>query len=336
MQALNNDFLRYWCYQLKTYDCDPSLYLMNYLFNRYEFNLEQKYWLCWIYANTYHLPTAWVIWNEFPDFAHVGIERLTRFQGDNYTRLPYQKDQKWLRGKLPETFAAYRAAVEPHGSQLAFWDAVAPDDSFSPAWQTILGKTFPRFGRYTAWFYLQSLNECCGHDFVPPSMFFSDPSCKQPREGACLAVLPKFNRPPTDAELESWCDDQIILAHGILAEELETLPVSPDRFSLETSLCAWSKMPRGAPKGRYLGYYLDRMAEDIIKTSEQEWPGIEWDALWDGRREILLPELNQDKVNPWMMDTYPTSGSYTVDVDLLYRLDQWYDTQCAKSYNFLL
>ncbi len=334
MQALTSPFLRFWCYQLKTYDCDPALYLMKYLFHRYEFNTEQKYWLCWIYANTYHLPTAWVIWNEFPDFSHVGQARLEAFQEANKHRLPYQKDQKWLRGRLPETFAAYKTVVDCYGSQLGMWSCM--DNQFGTAWQLLLSKAFPRFGRYTAWFYLQALNECCGHKFVPPSMFFSDPSCKQPREGACLAVHPKFNREPTNEELETWCDDQVILAHGILAEELDTLPVQPDRFSLETSLCAWSKMPRGAPKGRYLGYYLDRMAEDIVKTSEQGWTGVEWEALWDGRAEILLPSMNRDKVQAFEMDCYPSFGGLNADVYLLDSLHEWFDTQSQKSHNFLL
>jgi len=333
MQTLTNPFLRFWCYQLKTYDCDPALYLMKYLFHRYEFNIEQKYWLCWLYANTYHLPTAWVIWNEFPDFSHVGFERLQKFQTDNYTRLPYQKDQKWLRGKLPETFQAYQAIADSCGSQQQIWWTMNND--FGMAWSLLLSKAFPRFGRYTAWFYLQALNECCGHSFVPPSMFFSDPSCKQPREGAALAVHPRFNRDPTNEELETWCDDQIILAHGILAEDLADLPVQPDRFSLETSLCAWSKMPRGAPKGRYLGYYLDRMAEDINKTASQGWTGIEWQALWDGRNEVLLKDLNMRQVVLEDMDLYPRTGRFTGH-SLHQKLDTWFDAQCQKSYNFLL
>lgn len=305
--------------------------MMKYLFRRYEFNVEQKYWFCWIFANTYHLPTAWVIWNEFPDFSHVGFERLQKFQEYNYTRLPYQKDQKWLRGRLPETFSAYKKVVDNMGSQQQLWDWSR--DKFSSAWGLLLGKDFPRFGRYTAWFYLQALNECCGHKFVPPSMFFNDPSCKQPREGCRLAM----GKPDASfAEMEEWGDYQIILANGVLADELGNLPVQPDRFSLETSLCAWSKMPRGAPKGRYLGYYLDRMAEDIVKTAECDWVGIEWGALWEGRAEILLPDLNHKMVILPDMDLYTHASRFVGDTDLAARLDEWFTQQCSKSQNFLL
>lgn len=336
MQALTNPFLRFWCYQLKTFDCDPALYLMNYLFHRYEFNAEQKYWLCWLYANTYHLPTAWVIWNEFPDFAYVGQARLEEFQRDNFARLPYQKDQKWLRGRLPETFAAYRAAVAPYGNQTMFWSKRAPNDNFGDAWKMLLGKEFPRFGRYTAWFYLQALNECCSHNFVPPSMFFSDPSCKQPREGCYLAMHTTGRGDVSDVEMEEFCDDMILLANGVLADDLGSISVVPDRFSLETSLCAWSKMPRGAPKGRYLGYYLDRMAEDIIKTQSCLWNGIEWEALWDGRAEMLLPIFNHDAVLINHMNIYPGTGSTVVDPATERQLDKWFSHQCSKSHNFLL
>ena len=101
-----------WCeWSLLHKDCDPALWLLNYLFDRFEHNIEQKFWISWIYGTTYHLPTAWIIWNEFPDFELVDQERLQEWNNKNYQRLRYQTDTKWNKGHLPQQFASYKRWV---------------------------------------------------------------------------------------------------------------------------------------------------------------------------------------------------------------------------------
>ena len=65
----------------------PNPHMLNYLFDRYEHNIEQKLWVCWLFGTTYYAPTAWVIWNEFPDFELVGSQRLEGWNSENYRRL---------------------------------------------------------------------------------------------------------------------------------------------------------------------------------------------------------------------------------------------------------
>jgi hypothetical protein len=319
---LTSPFLRFWCYQLAVYDCDPALYVMRYLFNRFEFNREQRLWLCWLYANTYQLPTAWVMWNEFPDFENVGVRRLTRWTELNKHRLPYQKDQKWLRGRLPETFAAYQQAVGGR-TQDEFWSEY--DGYFDAAWGLIQSRTFPRFGRYTAWFYLQALMETCGLDFTPRQLFLTDPSSEMPRRGllAAAGMDPDVWDPGMVPDLEWYAGELIEAAETVVGTQ--DLPVRPNRFSLETSLCAYAKLGRGAPKGRYLGYYLDRFAQDILNTAHHGWDGIHWGALWESRQEILLPELNFSHVRPEEMEARPLLGECTTDAILSHRLDRWFN-----------
>lgn len=328
---LSNRFLQWWCYQLKTYDCDPALFMMQYLMDRFELNIEQRYWFCWIYANTYQVATSWVIFNEFPDFENVSLERLTTWQEKYKHHLPYQKDQKWLRGRLPETFAAYRDAC-PCGQEF-MWNCHA--DNFGSAWRQLLSQDFPKFGRYTAWFYLQALNECCGHSFVAPELFLGDDSSKQPRKGLALAYgLGEDPRKEQYEWLEQFADELIEAAVKILANEPH-LPVNPDRFSLETSLCSWSKLPRGSDgkRGRYLFYYLDRQAEDIQKTSQCHWQGIHWDALWEARSEMLLPGSTHPYVVTAEMDLFNRTGAFTSNESLQDSLDLWYHNNAQRAAN---
>ena len=331
------EFMRWYAYQLTTFDCDPAIYVMRYLIARYELNMEQRYWLCWLYANTYQLPTAWVMFNEFPDYENVCAKRIDHWCKDNVKRLPYQKDQKWLRGKLGETFASYKENLGD-SDQLGWFlkhRIFGPSGGFETLWKHINSK-FHRFGRYTTWFYLQALSEVCELDLTPTSLFLGDPSSKMPRTGLVRALLHELqDLPPcsNDAENCKVLDQMAIdlcfdVREAILPDEASDyaewpLPVKADLFSLETSLCSWAKIERGGPKGRYLGYYLDRFAEDITATSDQGWDGINWDALWEARDEILLPELNHKKVRLDEMECYPLLGTFCSDEQLLQRLAQY-------------
>ena len=57
-------------------DVDPAIAYMNYMVDRMELNEEQVLWMCFLYGVTYQLPSAYLIWNEYPDLELAGIPRL--------------------------------------------------------------------------------------------------------------------------------------------------------------------------------------------------------------------------------------------------------------------
>ena len=63
---------------------------------------------------------------------------------------------------------------------------------------------------------------------------------------------------------------------------------------METLLCSFKKIFRKS-RGRYLGYYLDRQAEEITKVEQDEWKGIDWNVFWQGREETLQKKLYENK-----------------------------------------
>ena len=63
---------------------------------------------------------------------------------------------------------------------------------------------------------------------------------------------------------------------------------------METCLCSYKKIFR-ENHGRYLGYYLDRQAEEIKMAEKDGWYGIDWDVLWQARNETLDLRLDQDR-----------------------------------------
>jgi hypothetical protein len=63
---------------------------------------------------------------------------------------------------------------------------------------------------------------------------------------------------------------------------------------METCLCSYKKIFR-EHHGRYLGYYLDRQAEEIIKVEGDGWYGIDWDVLWQSREETIDLRLDHKR-----------------------------------------
>jgi hypothetical protein len=65
-----------------------------------------------------------------------------------------------------------------------------------------------------------------------------------------------------------------------------TLSQHFDNFSMETALCAYKKLWR-VRRGRYVGYYLDRQSEEVMKAESDNWFGIDWEVIWQAREEIV-------------------------------------------------
>ena len=63
---------------------------------------------------------------------------------------------------------------------------------------------------------------------------------------------------------------------------------------METCLCSFKKIFR-EKHGRYLGYYLDRQAEEIMQCEKDGWYGIDWDVLWQARNETIDLRLDHKK-----------------------------------------
>jgi len=296
------DFINWYRWSLSIKDCDPAIHMTNYLFDRFEHNKEQKLWIAWIYGTTYYLPTTWVIWNEFPDMELVGSERLREWNNDNYKRLRYQTDTKWNKGHLPAQFESYKQWVGKRSQQEAFEPFLkgSASENFDQLWEEVKIK-FHKFGRYSTWFYLQTLKQCCGMQIEPGNLMLDDhEGSRSHRNGLCLALgLDEWvDKKLTPIEL-NYIDGQ---AYYILQEVKQEFP-NTDYFDMETCLCSFKKLFR-ENHGRYLGYYLDRQAEEIQQCENDSWNGIDWKPLWDSRTETLPKNLLTNRIDQSKMSLY--------------------------------
>lgn len=289
---------KYFYWSLKTYDCDSALFLMNYIHKRMELNIEQRYWVAWLFGNTYQLATAWVIANEFPDFENVDLDRLTIWNNENYKRLRYQSDQKWQKGHLPEMFRSYRENIYKVGkTQEEFFANICnsdnPFENFTKLNNHVVNNFF-KFGRYSSWFYLQTLKETCDLSIEPMDLLLNNENTHTQRDGLCYALALDY----MVGDKSLYKDKEVISVLNKASIDIvnrikhQHTDVKCDMFLLETILCAFKKTFRKS-RGRYLGYYLDRQFEDISVVEKDGWVGIDWQLLWDGRNEILDNRLNK-------------------------------------------
>ena len=290
-------FIRWYAWSLKYDDCDPAVWATNYLNKRYEHNDEQKLWLCWLYGNTYYLPTAWVLMNEFPDFELATVDRMTQWNTTNYKRLRYQTDTKWNKGHLPTMFASYQQYIgnQTQREKIESLYGYTEEENFDNLW-TSVKSGLHKFGRYSTWFYLQHLKHTAGVRINPTSLMLDDYDGSRSHRNGLLYALGQedsVDRKLTGSEyanLESQ-------AHEILCETEARFPElasSIDYFTMETCLCSFKKIFR-VSRGRYLGYYLDRQAEEIKQCESDGWYGIDWDVLWQARNETIDLRLDQDR-----------------------------------------
>lgn len=307
-------FKRWYAWSLKYEDCDPAVWATNYLNKRYEHNDEQKLWFCWLYGNTYNLPTAWVLMNEFPDFELATVDRITKWNTENYTKLRYQTDTKWNKGHLPVMFESYKKFIgdKTQREVVSSYYGNTREESFNSLWDNV--KTdLHKFGRYSTWFYLQHLKHTADVLIEPTSLMLDDYNGSLSHRNGLLLALGEDDK--YDAKLAT--SDYIRLqreSDSILSELRHEFPELKDKldyFTMETALCSFKKIFRKS-NGRYLGYYLDRQSEEILKASSDGWYGIDWDVMWQARAETLNRDLitpNKKQVDKSKYSSFLNSGS---------------------------
>lgn len=318
MQSLTNLelFERWYVWSIKFKDCDPAIWMTNYIFDRFKFNQEQKLWLCWLYGNTYHFPTAYLLWNEFPDYELVTVDRLEKWNTENYKRLRYQTDTKWSKGHLPKMFESYKAMIGPHKTQSDFFRRYNGD--FHKLWETVNEKQY-KFGRYSTWFYMQSLHMCCGIDLRPGSLMFSDyEGSRSHRNGWIYAVGPDtWLDKKLTTELYAGLESQAATFLHNLKKKYPEIQEEINPYTMETCLCSFKKIFR-KNQSRYLGYYLDRQAEEIMQIEKDGWYGIDWNVLWQARDETLDPRLTgRNKIRKELFGEYVETKNLS-RIDWLY------------------
>ena len=167
-----------------------------------------------------------------------------------------------------------------------------PKNNFEIVWNEIKNNLY-KFGRYSTWFYMQTLHSCGGLELEPNTLKLNDYSGSRSHRNGLLYALGQ------DALIDKKLTNK---QYNILEYKSKNILDNIKKYKksnfyeMETVLCSYKKLFRRS-NGRYLGYYLDRQAEEIKKVELDNWSGIDWNVFWQGREECLNKSLYKYKYN---------------------------------------
>jgi hypothetical protein len=262
-------------------DVDPSYGMLKYVSDRFELNTEQRFWVAFLYATCYCGPTTFYIYNEFPDFENIDINRMKVWWGKAKSKLYFQTDKRWIRSRNQwvDVCASYQQKIGKRKQSDVFsgFEGKNAFDSYENAWRSMSG--IYQFGRFAMFLYLEAVHVVTGFNMKPKTMDIAEAeSC---RNGLAFALnrtdlLKKTLNKEESCFLQKSFDDLVL--------DLETENEKNNVWNIETTLCAYKKYRLGK---RWIGYYLDRQHDEIKIMEQNVKEGVDWKVLWDFRKETI-------------------------------------------------
>lgn len=267
-------------------DVDPSIKCLEYLADRFELNMEQRYWIAWLYGMTYCATTVFFIYNEFPDYHTVDLSRMERWWAKYRNKLLFQTDRLRIKSnnQFIDAFKSYREQVGDN--QEEFWqNGVRTASAWTYQLSYHKASRLKFFGRFSIFNYLDTLYHITNLTCIPDSIKLREAdSC---RNGLAFAIgrvdLMNHNseRQLTTADL-NYLQGELLKLQGELHGNV---------YQIETTLCAYKKYRLGK---RFIGYYIERMRGEIQTMSTRIPEGVCWNVLYQFRLETYQPKyLNE-------------------------------------------
>ena len=298
-----DEYIRYHEHSARVGDIDPSYAMLRYVCDRFELNVEQRYWLAFIYALTYCGASVYYVYNEFPDYENLDSGRLNRWwDGGGRDAIICQTDARWRRSRnqFVDAIESYRRWIgnrtQAEHFALLCWEPT-PEERYDNIYKRAKFNLFT-FGQFTLFLYLEALHVITPCVLEPTDLDLDQAwSC---RNGMYYAYgLEEYIRDddvpiPIEARVqtaETWTD---------LRRRLAALETPPTIWQTETILCAYRKYCRtldgiAGPTGkRWVGYYLDRQADEIAKMEDHVRDGVAWRVLWQFREETYLEDFRAE------------------------------------------
>lgn len=163
------DYINYHIRSSEAKDIDPSNDCLRYISDRFELNIEQRYWLAFLFGTCYSATTVYYIYNEFPDFENVDVERLKRWWNENKQNTLFQTDRLRVKtqNKFVETFESYKNLIGDTTQENYFLSLKQPTPqmTYDNCYEDLIG--IKNFGRFTMFIYLEMINVLTGYDLEP-------------------------------------------------------------------------------------------------------------------------------------------------------------------------
>lgn len=283
------EYLHYHEASSRANDIDPQNDCLEYICNRYELNTEQRYWLAFLFATCYCAPTVFYIYNEFPDYETVDVNRLERWWKANKHKLVFQTDRARVRSndEFVNCFRSYRKIVGK--SQESHYSAMIrdnPKQTYINSFKTMSDVHY--FGRFSMFIYLEMVSVLTKIKMIPNDLDLRNAeSC---RNGLALAIdrqdlfthfkVKKIQKADYDS-LETGLDN---IQNRVADMAIKHKSI----FAIETTLCAFKKAKIGK---RHVGFYIERMRKEIEAMRCNVPKGVDWSVMYDFRKKNYNPKF---------------------------------------------
>tara|TARA_R100000541_G_scaffold8779_1_gene16327 strand:- start:2313 stop:3182 length:870 start_codon:yes stop_codon:yes gene_type:complete len=277
-------FIEYHIKSSEAKDIDPSNDCLRYVADRFELNIEQRYWLAFLFGTCYSSTNVYYIYNEFPDYENVDVNRLQRWWDSNRNKTLFQTDRLRVKtqNKFVETFVSYSKLLNGRSQSDFFQSLKQPTKqmTYDNCYKDL--SEIRNFGRFTMFIYLEMVNVLTGYELEPTHLDLKNAeSC---RNGLVYHLGNyELDTHKTKTKLEPKHINYLQYKFKELHQEIKLLNIDHKNiWNIETTLCAYKKYNKGK---RYIGYYIERQRQEIQKMEANVKDGVDWSVLWDFRNE---------------------------------------------------
>lgn len=267
------DYIKYHMDSAAIGDIDPANACLAYVADRFELNMEQRYWLAFLYSTCYCGATVYYMYQEFPDFENVDVGRLQRWWKANKDKCVFQTDRLRIKttNQFVPSFESYKQFIGSKTQQQKFREFRTPmaSQNYHNAYRGV--QEIRNVGRFTTFIYLEMLDVLTDYKCEPITIDWE--KADNCRKGLCKAAdLPDTQ---TNARLDSllWDIGKVL---GVKKCSMRSV------YNIETTLCAFEKHTKGQ---RHVGYYIERQLAEIDKMAANVKTGVCWDVLYQFRKE---------------------------------------------------
>ena len=288
------EYLRFHRESSAANDIDPQNDCLLYISDRYELSTEQRFWLAFLFGTCYCAPTVFYIYNEFPDYQNVDVNRLQRWWSANRDKLVFQTDRARVRSnnEFVNCFKSYKEIVG--SNQEAFFNRLKQESTVNTYKNSLKAlENLHYFGRFTMFIYLEMVSVLTEAKMIPHTLDLRNAeSC---RNGLALAlgrqdIFTHFE----DKQLTPNDYSDLEKGFNRIVEAVQYTPIRhQDIFNIETTLCAYKKVKLGK---RYVGFYIERMRKEIEAMEKNVPRGVDWSVMYDFRRKNYHPKYLKEKL----------------------------------------
>ena len=168
-----SEFLQYHAAMQDAGDIDPGYPMLRYVADRWELNVEQRYWAAFLYATCYCAPTAYYIINRFPDEAYTDHDAVERWwAAEGRANCIFQTDRGWVRSRnqFTDMLRSYRKWLGGMTQEQKFMSLRTPDpqQTYRNVYQE--ASSLYQMGRFALFLYLEAVHVVTGYPMKPDTL----------------------------------------------------------------------------------------------------------------------------------------------------------------------